>query len=181
MRRRGDAGGVAGAARGIEADAARRQVGAQVGGEVAGGAVVGGDQQGGAAGEPAIVLQQRRQQQRPQRGRGAQADALAAVGGGEHVGGERVDALVLGGDLKKGTKAHGTQDGRIDRSGSSPQFTNAPPRPVDGPKTPDIWSFRPINIEALRLGDELELAAGPVRPLAFARTRKVCLPGFSPL
>ena len=49
VRRRGDAGGVAGAARGIEADPARGEEGAQVGGEVAGGAVVGGDQQRRAA------------------------------------------------------------------------------------------------------------------------------------
>ena len=73
VRRRGDVGGVAGAARGVEADAARRQVGAQVGGEVAGGAVVGADQQRRAAGQPAVVLEQRRQQQRPQHRRGAHA------------------------------------------------------------------------------------------------------------
>ncbi len=97
MRRRGDAGGVAGAARGVEADPARGEEGAQVGGEVTGGAVVGGDQQRRAAGEPPIVLEQRREQQRPQRLRGAQRDALATVGGGEHATSERVDALVLGG------------------------------------------------------------------------------------
>ena len=71
VRRRGDVGGVAGAARGVEADPARRQVGAQVGGEVAGGAVVGADQQRRAARQPAVVLEQRRQQQRPQHRRGA--------------------------------------------------------------------------------------------------------------
>ena len=42
VRRRRHVRGVAGAARGVEADPARRQVGAQVGGEVAGRAVVGG-------------------------------------------------------------------------------------------------------------------------------------------
>ena len=66
VRRRRDVRGEAGAARGVEADPARGQVGAQVGGEVAGGAVVGADQQRRAPGEPALVLEHRRQQQRSQ-------------------------------------------------------------------------------------------------------------------
>ncbi len=99
VRRRGDVRGVAGAARGIEADAARRQVGAQVGGEVAGRAIVGADQQGGTIGEPAIVLEQGRQQQRPQRLRGADLDRRAGRRRA-HLAGERVQALVLCGDLE---------------------------------------------------------------------------------
>jgi hypothetical protein len=99
VRRRRDAGGVAGPARGVEADPARRHVGAQVGGEVAGRAVVGADQQRRPAGEAAVVLQQRRQQQRPQHRRGAHLDRLAIADGGAHAAAERVDALVLCGYL----------------------------------------------------------------------------------
>ena len=73
VRRRRYVRGVAGAARGVVADPARRQEGAQVGGEVAGGAVVGADQQRRPAGQPAVVLEQRGQQQRPQHRRGAHA------------------------------------------------------------------------------------------------------------
>ena len=73
MRRRRHVRGVAGAARGVEADAAGRQVGAQVGGEVAAGAVVGADEERRAAGEAAIVLEQRREQQRAQHRGGADA------------------------------------------------------------------------------------------------------------
>jgi hypothetical protein len=97
VRRRGDAGGVAGAAGGVEPDPAGGEEGAQVGGEVTSGAVVGGDQERRTPREPAIVLEQRREQQRPQRRRSAQRDALAPVGGGEHATRERVNALVLGG------------------------------------------------------------------------------------
>ena len=106
--------GVAGAARGVEADPPRRQVGAQVGGEVAGGAVVGGDQQRRAAGEAAIVLEQGREQQRPQHRRGRHLDLLAARGGLAHAAAERVHALVLGGDLDQRAKGHlgGTRHNR---------------------------------------------------------------------
>ncbi len=106
VRRRGDVGGEAGPARGVEADAARRQVGAQVGGEVAGGAVVGADDQRRALGEPAVVLEQRRQQQRPQHRRGGDLDLLAAGGGIAHAARQRVDALVLGGYVYERTKTH---------------------------------------------------------------------------
>ena len=95
VRRRGDVGGVAGAARGVEADPAGSEVGTQVGGQVAGGAIVGGDDQGGALGEAAVVLQQCRQQQRAQHRRGADGDRLTAGGGLAGAAGERVDALVL--------------------------------------------------------------------------------------
>ena len=122
VRRRRHVRGVAGPARGVEADPARRQVGAQVGGEVAGGAVVGGDQQRRAAGEAAVVLEQRRQQQRPQHRRGAHVDRLAPVGGRAHAAGERVHALVLGGDLDQGAKAHGSENARIGRSGRGDRF-----------------------------------------------------------
>ena len=64
MRRGRHVRGVAGAARGVEADPARGQVGAQVGGQVAGRAVVGADQQRRPAGEAAVVFEQRRQQER---------------------------------------------------------------------------------------------------------------------
>jgi hypothetical protein len=97
-------GGVAGPPRGVEADPARRQVGAQVGGEVAGGAVVGADQQGRPSGEAAVVLEQRRQQQRPQHRRGPHRNRLAPVGRRAHATGERVDALVLSGNLYKRAK-----------------------------------------------------------------------------
>ncbi len=99
VRRGRDVRGVASAARGVEADAARRQVGAQVGGQVASRAIVGADQQGGALGEAAIVLEQRRQQQRPQRLRGADLDRRARARRA-HLAGERVQALVLGGYLQ---------------------------------------------------------------------------------
>ena len=100
VRRRGDVGGVAGAARGVVADPARRQVGAQVGRQVAGGAVVGGDEQRRAPGEAAVVLEQRGDQQRAQRRRGAQRRALAGPGGVANAPGERVEALVLEGDVE---------------------------------------------------------------------------------
>ncbi len=115
MRRRRDAGGVAGAARGIEADPARRQVGPQIGGEVTGGAIVGADQQRRPAGEAALVLEQGRQQQRPQHRRGANLDRLPPAGGLAHAAAERVDALVLGCYLHQGTKTHDTQNDRIER------------------------------------------------------------------
>ena len=92
-------GGVAGPPRRVESDPARRQVGGEVGGEVAGGAVVGADQEGRAAGEAAIVLEHRRQEQRPQGGRGAHADRLAAARGVGKLGRERAQALVFGGYL----------------------------------------------------------------------------------
>ena len=88
-------GGVAGAARGVEPNPAGREVGAQVGGQVAGGAVVGGDDQGGTLGEAAVVLEQRRQQQRAQHRRDAHGDGLAGRGGVAGASGERMDALVL--------------------------------------------------------------------------------------
>jgi len=92
--------GVAGAARGVEADPPRRQVGPQVGGQVPRRAIVGADQQRRAAGEAALVLEQRRQQQGPQRRRGAHGERLAALGGEAGVAGERVQALALGGYLE---------------------------------------------------------------------------------
>src|SRR5262249_53728911 len=99
VRRRGDVRGVAGPAGGIETDTARGEVGAQVRGEVAGGAVVGADQEGGAGGEGAVVLEQGRQQEGPQRRRGAGLGRLPAARRA-HFAGERVQALVLGGEIK---------------------------------------------------------------------------------
>ena len=101
VRRRRHVRGVPGAARGVEADPARRQVGAQVGGEVACRAVVGADQQGGVPGQPAVVVEQRGEQQRPQRRRGAHLDRRTGRVGdaGKRFRSERVEALVLGGDL----------------------------------------------------------------------------------
>jgi hypothetical protein len=91
--------GVAGAARGVEADAPWRQVGPQVGSEIAGRAVIGADQQRRAASQTTVVVEQGRQQQRPQSGRGAHRDGLAAARRA-HLAGERVQALVLGSYLK---------------------------------------------------------------------------------
>ena len=125
MRRRRHLRSEAGAARGIETDAAGGEVGAQVGGEVAGRAVVGGDQQRRAGGEAAIVLEQRREQQRAQHRRGGDLDRLAAGGGLAHAPGERVDALVLGGDLEKGTKAHGQAKGPDGLVRAMPRFYEA--------------------------------------------------------
>ena len=99
VRRRRHVRGVAGPPRGVEADPPRRQVSAQVGGQVAAGAVVGGDQQRRPAGEAAVVFEQRRQQQRPQRRRDPQRLRLPTVGRRPHAAAERVQALVLGGDL----------------------------------------------------------------------------------
>jgi hypothetical protein len=107
VRRRSDVRGEAGTARGIETDAARRQVGAQIGRQVAGRTVVRGDQQRRPAGKAAIVLEHRRQQQRPQHRRGSNIDRLGALDGRTHVAGKRVDALVLGGYLNQRSKAHG--------------------------------------------------------------------------
>ena len=118
MRRRGDVGGVAGPARGVEADAARRQVGAQVGGEITGRAIVGADQQRRATGEPAIVLEQRRQQQRSQHRRGrAPRPSRRPSAGVAHAAAERVDALVLGGDLDQWAEAHEGRRCRIGWAG----------------------------------------------------------------
>ena len=121
MRGRGDVRGIAGAARGIEADPAGRKVGAQIGGEVAGRAIVGADEQGRPAGQTTVVLEQGRQQQRPQSGRGAELDGCAAARGA-HLAGERVQALVLGGYLDQRMKAHGKRRARIERSGRGDRF-----------------------------------------------------------
>ena len=68
MRRRRHVRCVAGAPRGIEADVARRQVGVEVGRQVAGGAIVGADQERRAPGQTTVVFEQGGEEQR---GRGA--------------------------------------------------------------------------------------------------------------
>ena len=65
--RRRDVGLVAGPARRVEADRPRREEGAEVARQVAGGAVVGGDQERRAPREALLVLEQRREQIRPKR------------------------------------------------------------------------------------------------------------------
>ena len=64
MRRRGEVGLVGDAAAGIEAHGPRAQPGAQVGGEIAGGAVVARHHHGRAA---HVAIGHRRDQERPQR------------------------------------------------------------------------------------------------------------------
>ncbi len=111
VRRRRDVGGIAGASRGIEADPARRQVGLQVGGQVAPRAVVGADQESRPPGEAAVVLEQGREQQGAEHRGGSHSDrGTGRVGdAGEHFRSQRVDALVLGGNLNKGSEAHGLE------------------------------------------------------------------------
>ena len=122
MGRRRDVRGEARASRRVEADPPRGEEGAQVGGEVAGGAVVGADDQRRAVGQPAVVLEQGREQQRTQGRRGTDADSRLTRPRFAGSGDERVEALVLGGDVDQGTEAHGTKTARIDGSGRCFRF-----------------------------------------------------------
>jgi hypothetical protein len=82
-------------ARGVVAHTARRQVGAEGTGEVAGADVVGGDDQRRPAAERRLGIEQRGEQIRPDRRRRAQVDRLA----GPDLGREGGEALVLERDV----------------------------------------------------------------------------------
>ena len=90
MRRRREVGLVAGAARGVVADPAGRQVGAEGPGEVAGADVVGGDHQRRAARERLVGVEQGSEQIRADRAGCAQVDRLA----GPDPGREGCESLV---------------------------------------------------------------------------------------
>jgi hypothetical protein len=77
---------IAGPARGVVADAPRRQVGAEGAGEVAGADVVGGDDQRRAIGERLLAVEQRREQIGPDRPGSAQVDRLAGADPGREGG-----------------------------------------------------------------------------------------------
>jgi hypothetical protein len=96
---------VAGAAGGVVAHQARREVGEQVAGEVARRAVVGGDQQRRAVLGGAGRLQQGGEQIRAQARRDIDLGALPAAL--EDRIGERDEALVGVGYVKDGAKWHG--------------------------------------------------------------------------
>ena len=91
MRRRGEMGLVPGAARGVVAHPARREVGTEGPSEVARPDVVGGHDERRAAREPLLGVDQRREQVRPDRGRSAHVDRLA----GGNRGREGGEALVV--------------------------------------------------------------------------------------
>jgi hypothetical protein len=88
---------------GVELDLPRGEVGLQVAGEIAGGAVVGGDDQDRAAAHSLRVVDQRCQQVGAKRRRGVGIDRPLA---GADRSAERTDSLVLGCDLQQWSQAH---------------------------------------------------------------------------
>ncbi len=99
---------VAGPAGGVKADPARRHVGAQIAGEIAGAAIVGGDDEHGPAAEGALILGQRREEQWSQTGGDLRRRPL--------VGGDRIrecaKGAVLGDQIDERAKRH------VEKSGS---------------------------------------------------------------
>ncbi len=104
VRRRRQVRFVAGAARRVVADAARREVGAELGGEVTGAAVIGGDAENRAARQAGLGLGQRREQVGPQPGRDGDLQ-LVAGSGARDLGGERRERVVAMGELEQGRRA----------------------------------------------------------------------------
>ena len=102
MRRRRHVGGVAGAPRRVVADGARRQVGAQLAGQVARPDVVGRHHQHRPAAEPLLRLRERRQQVGLDGGRYVHGRRAALADGAR----QRAEPLVVRGDLQQGAKAH---------------------------------------------------------------------------
>lgn len=98
---------IPGAPGGVVADPPRREVGAQVSGEVPGGAIVGSDDQRRALSEATIVLQQGRDQQRPQGRGGMNGDGIIALTDVSSRGGERIDTLVFEREVDQGAKGQG--------------------------------------------------------------------------
>ena len=105
VRRRRQVRLVAGAARRVVADAARREVGAELGGEITGAAVIGGDAENRAARQAGLGLGQRREQVGPQPG-GDGDRQLVAGSGPRDLGGERRERVVAMGNLEQGTERH---------------------------------------------------------------------------
>jgi hypothetical protein len=85
VRRRCQVRLVAGAARGVVADPARREVGAERAGEVASADIVGGDDQGRPVIQALLRVEQRREQVGPDRAGGAQVDRLAGPNPGREA------------------------------------------------------------------------------------------------
>ena len=115
MRRRRQVRLVAGSPRGVEADAARREVGAELGREVAGGAVVGGDAEHRPPGQAGIVLRERGEHV----GTDAGGDAGARRGTGRgvgHLGGEAAEDVVLGSEIEQRAEAARLGRGRFAHS-----------------------------------------------------------------
>ena len=122
VRRRRQVGLVAGSARGVQAHPARRQVGAELGGEVAGAGVVGGDAEQRPAGEAGLRLGQGGEQERAQAGRDARLN-----GPGSRIGeraGQLVEAGVAVSELEQRAQRHGSSTpgsrGRGPRSARPP-------------------------------------------------------------
>ena len=98
VRRRRQVGLVAGAARGVVADPARREIGAELAGEVAGAAIVGGDAEDRPPRQARLGLGERGEQERPQADGGRRLEPRTGFRCGG-LGGQRRDVLVCMSEL----------------------------------------------------------------------------------